>query len=104
MIKRGAATLMALSCLATAGCTVNRYPIALPWSPEDGAGLSCAELTVAAGEGRRLQTQIEAIAAGDPAARAERPRLYSTDRSDADRAVQARLSAIEAQGRAKGCN
>lgn len=103
MIRHAATILTALTCLATAGCTVNRYPMALTWSSADGEGLTCAQLTAATAEARGVQTQIEAIAAGDPAARAERPRLYSTAKGDADRAVQARLSAIEAQSLEKGC-
>lgn len=102
MIKHSTMTVAVLACLATTGCAVNRYPMAQAWSPTS-ASLTCAQLTTEVEDGRRLQTRIDAIAAGDPAARAERPQLYSTAKSDADRAVQTRLSAIEAQKQAKGC-
>ena len=103
MIRRAAATLLALACLTTTACTMNRYPIALAWEAAESDGLTCAQLASAADETGQIRARIEAIAAGDPAARAERPRLYSMAKSDADRAVQARLAAIDAQSRAQGC-
>jgi len=103
MIKRSTMAVAVLACLATTGCAVNRYPMALSWSPASGESLTCAQLAKEAEEGRGLQTRIDAIAAGDPAARAERPQLYSTAKSDADRAVQARLAAIQLQRQAQNC-
>lgn len=103
MIKRSTMAVAVLACLATTGCAVNRYPMAQTWSPARGESLTCAQLATETEDGQRLQTRIDAIAAGDPAARAERPQLYSTAKSDADRAIQTRLSAIEAQKRTQGC-
>ncbi|WP_312690136.1 hypothetical protein [Brevundimonas nasdae] len=97
------ASFLALACLATAGCATNRYPMALTWSPASGENLTCTQLSDAAEDGHRLQAQIEGIASGDAKGRAERPRLYSTEKSDADRAVQARLAAIQAQRQTQGC-
>ncbi|WP_292229055.1 hypothetical protein [Brevundimonas sp.] len=103
MTKLTSLSILALACLTTAGCAVHRYPMAVAWAPASDQSLTCAQLSTAADDGRRLQAQIESIASGDRKARAEKPRLYSTAKSDADRAVDARLAAIEAQRQAQGC-
>jgi hypothetical protein len=86
---------------ALGGCASARYPV-LPaaWNPQ-GQALSCGQLNVELEKARQTQIQIEDIAAGR--ARNVRPILYSTDRADADRAVQARLSEVEGLRRTQNC-
>ena len=89
--------------VAAAGCASTRYPIAHTWSAADSQAMSCAQLRAEAEDSLRLERQIDAIAAGDAAARKTPPALYSTAKLDADRAAAARLAAIQDAMQAKVC-
>lgn len=82
------------------GCSVARYPVLPTWSADAAQAMDCAGLRQEQDAARRTERQIAEIAAGG---RAERPQLYSTAKSDADRAVQARLASVEIALKAKGC-
>lgn len=90
----------AIGSLLLSGCSVSRYPVLPAWQADATQAMDCAELRQEQEIARRTERQIAEIAAG---ARVERPRLYSTARPDADRAVKARLATIEAALKSGNC-
>ena len=94
------ATVFAIAA-SLAGCVVNRYPVIPALAATDGSAMTCTQLNSELASARRTQSQIDDIAAGR--LRGVRPTLYSTARSDADRAAEARVNAIEALRQQKSC-
>jgi hypothetical protein len=82
------------------GCSIARYPVLPAWSADAEQGKDCAGLRQELDAAQRTERQIAEIAAGRGT---ERPTLYSTVKSDADRAVQARLVSVEAALKSKAC-
>lgn len=99
-IKRLMVVAIALGALG--GCAVVRYPMLPAWSSEEGQALSCSQLDAEMTKALQTQVQIQDIATGQY--KASPPRLYSTARSDADRALKARIAAIEDLRQAKNCS
>lgn len=91
---------VAAACVLVSGCSVTRYPVLPTWSADAILAMDCNGLRQARDVALGTERQIANLAAGG---RAERPRLYSTTRADADRAVQARLASIDAALSAKTC-
>ena len=88
-------------CLLASGCGIARYPVLPAWSANEESALTCDQLAQEREAAQATQRRLAEIAArGDGG---ERPQLYSTARPDADRAVQARLAAVEAALQVKRC-
>lgn len=103
MLNRSALVATTLICLMLGACGGKRYPVATAWSAADSAAMSCEQLRAELAAGRDTQRRIGEIASGDRIADGERPKLYSMAKSDADRAAQARIAAVEAAMQARGC-
>ncbi len=88
------------ACVLVSGCSVTRYPVLPTWSDDAIKAMDCAGLRRERDAALGTERQIADLAAGR---RAERPKLYSTAKADADRAVQARLASIDAGLQAKAC-
>lgn len=93
-----------LICLMLGACGGKRYPIAVAWSAADGAAMSCEQLRAELAAGRHIERQIGEIASAGRIADGQRPKLYSMAMSDADRAAQARIEAVEAAMQARSCS
>lgn len=88
------------ACVLVSGCSVTRYPVLPTWSADALQAMDCAGLRRERDAALGTERQIADLAAGG---RAERPKLYSTARADADRAVQARLASVDAGLQVKAC-
>jgi hypothetical protein len=89
------------ACVLVSGCSVTRYPVLPTWSEDAIQAMDCAGLRRERDAALGTERQIADLAAGG---RAERPKLYSTAKADADRAVQARLASVDAALNAKACS
>ena len=89
------------ACVLVSGCSVTRYPVLPTWSEDAIQAMDCTGLRQERDAALGVERQIADLAAGG---RAERPKLYSTARADADRAVQARLASVDAALNAKACS
>lgn len=79
-----------------------RYPMPQAWPVAEKEAMNCRQLGEALERAQQTQRQIADIAAGrDPQSR---PPLYSTAKTDADRASQARIGEIQALMQAKHCS
>ena len=92
---------VAAACVMVSGCSVTRYPVLPTWSEDAIQAMDCAGLRRERDAALGTERQIADLAAGG---RAERPKLYSTAKADADRAVQARLASVDAALNAKACS
>lgn len=91
---------VAAVCVLLWGCSVTRYPVLPTGSADAMLAMDCTGLRQEREAALGIARQIADLAAGG---RAERPKLYSTARADADRAVQARLASVDAALNAKAC-
>lgn len=104
MLNKNTLVATTLICLMLGACGGKRYPIAVAWSAADGAAMSCEQLRAELAAGRDIERQIGEIASAGRTADGQRPKLYSMAKPDADRAVRARIEAVEAAMQAGRCS
>lgn len=93
----------ALTGVGLTGCAVRYYPVLPTGAAADLAALTCTQLAEAQGAVARTERQIAEVAANGRTADGARPILYSTAKSDADRAVQARAAALAEARQVRAC-
>jgi hypothetical protein len=103
MLKKSPVVATVLLCLLAGACGGKRYPIAAPWQVDAGTAMTCDQLSAELDASRRTERQIEEVASAGRTTDGERPKLYSMARPDADRAVQARISAIGQVMQTRNC-
>lgn len=103
MFKKVTVIATALVCVAMGGCAVKRYPIALTLAPTAAESMTCDQLNAELANVRNVEGEIGKIEATGRTTDGQKPKLYSTAKSDADRAVQARREAVTGAMQAKSC-
>lgn len=93
----------ALTGICLTGCAVSRYPVMPLGSAAELEAMTCAQLDQAQAAVAHTERQIAEIAANGRTADGARPVLYSTAKSDADRAARDRAAAISTARQAKRC-